>query len=143
MMIPHHEQAVAMSDMLLDKSGLNAEVKMLATQIKNAQQPEIETMRGWLTDWGQPTMSSSGGMDHGDGDGMGTMEEMQKLDQADAAAGQKMYLQMMVRHHQGAIRMAQDEVAQGKNPLAVELARTIEKTQQAEITKMNELLTQL
>ena len=132
-----------MSDMLLAKSGLNAEVKMLATQIKNAQQPEIETMRGWLTDWGQPTTASSGGMDHGGGDGMATMEEMQKLDQADAAAGQKMCLQMMVRHHQGAIRMAQDEVAQGKNPLAVELARTIEKTQQAEITKMNELLTQL
>lgn len=115
---------------------------MLATQIKNAQQPEIETMRGWLTDWGQPTMSSSGGMDHG-GDGMGTMEEMQELDQADAAAGQKMYLQMMVKHHQGAIRMARDEIAQGKNPQAIELARTIDTTQQAEITKMNELLTQL
>ena len=146
-MILHHQQAVAMSDIMLSKSGLNSEVRTLAIQIKDAQQPEIDRMRGWLADWGQPTMNPSGGgmdgMDHGGGDGMASAEEMQNLEAADAETGQRLYLQMMIKHHQGAVRMAQDEIASGKNPAAVDLARTIEETQQEEITQMQSLLARL
>ena len=84
-----------------------------------------------------------GGMDHGGDDGMATAGQMQQLEEADTATGQKLYLEMMITHHQGAIRMARDEIAAGKNPQAVELARTIDTTQQAEITQMNKLLAQL
>ncbi len=52
MMIPHHEQAVEMSDMLLAKAGVDERVRELAQQIKDAQQPEISLMHSWLDEWG-------------------------------------------------------------------------------------------
>lgn len=55
-MIPHHQQAIEMSDMILAKHGIDPRVVELANQIKAAQGPEIEQMQGWLTEWGQPTM---------------------------------------------------------------------------------------
>src|SRR5687768_3999229 len=51
-MIPHHRQAIEMSDMLLGKQGIDPELISLANEIKNAQGPEIETMQGWLQEWG-------------------------------------------------------------------------------------------
>lgn len=55
-MIPHHAQAIEMSDVLLAKQGIDPRVTELATRIKAAQGPEIEQMQGWLTQWGEPTM---------------------------------------------------------------------------------------
>lgn len=143
MMIPHHEQAVAMSDMVLAKTDADADVLKLAQQIKAAQQPEIDTMNGWLEDWGQ-TDDGGGGMDHGSNDdGMMTEEEMTELDQADGPAGSKLYLDGMIKHHQGAITMAQTEIDGGMNPDAVAMAKTIKTTQQEEITTMQDMLEQL
>lgn len=65
-MIPHHQQAVKMADMALDKA-TNAEVTLLAEDIKAAQDPEIAQMSGWLVGWGQPV--PEGGMS-GDMEGM-------------------------------------------------------------------------
>src|SRR5215218_3287594 len=48
MMLPHHDQAVSMSDLLLAKRGVHPEVAALARQIKDAQQAEIDTMNGWF-----------------------------------------------------------------------------------------------
>lgn len=139
MMTPHHQQAVEMSTMILAKKGVDADVTTLAQQIKAAQQPEITTMQGWLTEWGQPTM---GGMDMG-GSGEMSQSDMDALDKADGATGQKLYLQGMVKHHQGAIQMAQDEVTSGKNPDAIALAKSIVSSQQEEITTINGLLAKL
>ena len=147
MMIPHHEQAVAMSDTLLKKSGVNPEVTALAEQIKAAQQPEIDTMKSFLTAWGEEEMGDGmggmGGMDHGGDDGMATDAEMKEFEAADGAAGQKMYLEMMTAHHQGAITMAQDEIRDGKNPEAVQMAKDIVAAQEQEITTMKGLLAKL
>ena len=55
-MIPHHAQAVQMSDILLAKEGIDPRVTEMAGQIKAAQGPEIEQMQAWLTEWGLPTM---------------------------------------------------------------------------------------
>lgn len=144
MMIPHHEQAVAMSDTLLKKSGVNPELTALAEQIKAAQQPETDTMKSFLTAWGEEEMSDGmGGMDHGSDDGMATDAEMKGLEAADGAASQKMYLEMMTAHHQGAITMAQDEIRDGKNPEAIQMAKDIVATQEQEITEMKDLLTRL
>lgn len=143
MMIPHHQQAVEMSDLILAKTGVDAEVKTLAEQIKGAQQPEIDTMNALLKAWGA-TMPDHGGMDHGsDNGGMMTPEDMQALKAADAAEGQRVYLEGMVKHHQGAITMAQTEVGDGKNPDAIALARSIVTSQQAEITTMQTILDRL
>lgn len=61
-MIPHHQQAIEMSDVVLAKQGIDPRVVELANQIKAAQAPEIEQMQGWLTQWGQPTMPMMPGM---------------------------------------------------------------------------------
>lgn len=145
MMTPHHEQAVQMSDILLAKSGVNSDVTALAEKIKAAQAPEIATMKFWIKAWGRDDMGGGmGGMDHGSGDdGMATAGEMAQFEKADAATAQKMYLQMMTKHHQGAITMAQTEINDGQNPDAVTLAKSIVTTQQKEITVMKDLLANL
>jgi uncharacterized protein (DUF305 family) len=142
-MLPHHEQAVQMSDMLLKKPGVSAETTALAKQIKAAQEPEITTMQGWLKAWGKSADGGMGGMDHDMGGGIATEAEMQKFDQADAKTGEKMFLEMMVAHHQGAVAMAQKEVKDGENPDTVAMAKDIVTSQQAEIDTMKKLLTNL
>lgn len=144
MMLPHHEQAVAMSDTLLAKSGVDRQVMALAEQIKGAQQPEIDTMKTFLAAWGVREMGGDmGGMDHGGDDGMATDVELKNLTQADGQAGQKIYLRLMTAHHQGAIRMADAEISSGKNPDAIELAKNIVTTQQREVGVMKDLLARL
>ena len=138
MMIPHHEQAVDMSDMVLSKSGINHEVQALAKQIKAAQQPEIDMMNAWLEAWGRIQMPE--GSHHSTSDGMMTEEQMQQLDEANGVDGQRLFLEGMIRHHQGAIKMAQAEIASGKNPDAITLAKNIAESQQAEVDTMTELL---
>jgi len=141
MMIPHHEQAVDMSDMVLSKSGINPEVQALAKQIKVAQQPEIDMMNAWLEAWGRVPMPE--GSHHSSSDGMMTEEQMQELDEANSAEGQRLFLEGMIRHHQGAIKMAQAEIAAGENPDAITLAKNIAESQQAEVDTMTELLNKI
>ncbi|MFC7625234.1 DUF305 domain-containing protein [Microlunatus sp. GCM10028923] len=143
MMIPHHEQAVWMSDTLLAKKGLDPEVQTLAEQIRAAQQPEIDTMKRWLEEWGTPPDHSQ--MDHGDDNGgMMTPEEMRELrDETDAEQAQQQFLEAMIKHHQGAVTMAQAEVEKGKNAEAIAMAKTIIATQQEEITTMEGILDRL
>ncbi len=144
MMIPHHQQAVAMSDTLVKKTGISAETTTLAKQIEAAQRPEITTMQGWLKAWGQDMGGGMGGMNHGGtDDGMASDAEMKKFDQADGAAAEKMYLEMMTKHHQGAITMAQAEIKDGKNADAVALATNVVSSQQQEISTMRKLLANL
>ena len=61
-MIPHHQQAIEMSNMLLGKQGIDPEVSSLAEEIKNAQGPEIEQMQGWLREWGMSSAPGGSGM---------------------------------------------------------------------------------
>ncbi|GLB69285.1 DUF305 domain-containing protein [Arthrobacter mangrovi] len=141
-MIPHHEQAVDMSQMMLAKEGVDPEVKKLAEDIKAAQGPEIEKMHGWLEAWGQPTMMA-GGSDHSSHSSMsGMMSEadLGKLKSAEGTEASRMFLEQMIEHHKGAITMAEQEAANGTNPDAVELAKKIVADQQAEIDKMQVLL---
>jgi uncharacterized protein (DUF305 family) len=114
MMIPHHNQAVDRNDMVLSKTGVHPQVTSLINQIKAAQQPEIDSMNAWLDAWGRQPMDE-GGSHHG-GDGTITEEEMRQLDMANGTDGQRLFLRRMIKHHQGAIHMAQTEIASGKNP---------------------------
>ena len=137
MMIPHHKQAVQMSELMLAKDGIEGEITDLATTIKEAQGPEIQTMTGWLKAWSEPTESDMGG--HGM-EGMMTDSQLKELESAHGTDASRMFLEGMTEHHKGAVGMAEDEIADGKNPQAVALARQIKKTQQAEIKKMQDLL---
>ncbi|MFF8943656.1 DUF305 domain-containing protein [Streptomyces sp. NPDC014864] len=155
-MIPHHRQAVAMAD-LVPSRAKSPQVKDLAAKIKKAQDPEIDTMSGWLRAWGAevPAGSSSGmgdmpGMDHSGSSGMdhsgssmpGMMSDadMGKLKKLSGDAFDKAFLQMMIGHHEGAVIMAKTEQAKGAYGAATSMARSIVTSQSAEITEMHKLL---
>lgn len=147
LMIPHHEQAVQMADMALAQA-TTPEVKQLAQQIKDAQDPEIQRMRGWLTAWGAPEqMAGMQGMDHGNmdmggqsADGMMSDEDMSALMDAKGADFDQMWLTMMIAHHKGAIQMAETVKQQSQNPDVTALADAIISAQQDEISTMDQLL---
>lgn len=150
-MIPHHAQAVEMADLALEKS-TNADVLALAKQIKAAQNPEIQTMTGWLQSWGQKVPStdsmSGGGHDMTDMggmmmDGMMTEADMKKLESSSGTAFDRLWIELMIQHHEGAVRMSEDEVKDGKNADVKALAQSIITSQQAEINSMNSLLSKL
>ncbi|MEV0399680.1 DUF305 domain-containing protein [Actinoallomurus sp. NPDC050550] len=136
MMIPHHQQAIIMAEQAATRAS-SPEVKKLATRIENAQQPEIDKMTGWLKSWGEST-PSPGGMHMGEG--MMSEQDMKKLGTLTGKAFDKAFLQMMIKHHQGAITMAKTEQAQGSNADAKALANSIISSQSAEITTMRNLL---
>lgn len=139
-MIPHHRQAVEMAELAASRAD-NPEVKQLARQISDAQDPEIQTMSDWLASWGQPVPEDMSGMDmSGSMPGMMSGEEMSKLESAEGAEFDQMFLTMMIAHHQGAIEMAKTESADGQNEDAVALAQKIQKDQAAEIKTMQGLL---
>jgi uncharacterized protein (DUF305 family) len=142
-MIPHHQQAVQMADMAARKA-TTAEVKKLATAIKAAQDPEIKTLTGWLTAWGKPVPAAN----HHDHSmeampGMMTEDEMSDLGNASGSMFDRMWTQMMIEHHQGAVTMAKTEQASGKNAEAIALAKKIETDQNREIATMQRLLGRL
>jgi uncharacterized protein (DUF305 family) len=134
-------------------------VKDLAARISKEQQPEITIMSGWLTSWGKPVPAASSTPGMGTAmpmpdtssamPGMGNMPgmmsgaDMKKLDAANGTAFDKMFLTMMITHHQGAVQMATTEQAQGANPAAKRLAGDIASSQTAEITEMRGLLSKL
>lgn len=142
MMIPHHQQAIEMSDLVLAKDGITTEVTALADQIKAAQGPEITQMSGWLAGWGE-NPSSSMPMDHDMGGGMMSQADMDELEKATGDEAARLFLAGMIEHHNGAITMAEQELTNGQNPAAQQLARDIVDTQQAEIVTMKRLLDQL
>lgn len=147
MMIPHHQQAIEMSDILLAKDGVDARVVELAEQIKAAQGPEIDKMLGWLEDWGVDyDPDSMGGMDHGSmggDDSMMSEEDMTLLENADAAEASRLFLEQMIVHHEGAVDMAQTALDEAQNPDVLDLAQQVIDDQTAEIAAMQELLEQL
>lgn len=151
MMIPHHRQAVEMSEIMLEKDSISPEVRDLATQIRDAQAPEIETMTGWLETWGEPVEPEGGMEGHdmgnmggsGEMQGMMTEDELAELEAAEGDEAARMFLESMTAHHNGAVEMAQEEIENGQYPDAIALAETIVETQQAEIEEMEALLAEL
>ncbi|MBB4883210.1 uncharacterized protein (DUF305 family) [Micrococcus flavus] len=148
MMIPHHQQAVEMSEMLLAKDEIPAEVAEFAQKVIDAQGPEIERMNAMLTAWGEDPvdmgdMGDMEGMDHGGMSGMMSEEDMAALEQAQGTEAARLYLEQMTAHHKGAVDMAKDEAKDGQNPQAVQLAEQVIADQEAEITEMEQMLQEL
>lgn len=148
-MIPHHAQAVEMATMALEKAS-NAQVRQLAAAIQAAQDPEIKTMSGWLAGWGEevPSADSSDGAGGGHGGGhgsnataMGMMsaDQMRELRAATGAAFDRLWVEMMIEHHEGAVQMAKAELAEGQNAEAKALAELIVAAQTREIASMRAL----
>ncbi|GHF17144.1 DUF305 domain-containing protein [Pseudolysinimonas yzui] len=135
MMIPHHEQAIEMSQIILAADDIHPDVTDLATRIAEAQAPEIEQMEAWLDARGYPTppdgMPGHGMMSDGD------LDRLRDLDGVDAEV---LFLTAMIDHHEGAIEMAEDEIDDGIDPETIALCERIIESQTAEIEEMQALL---
>ncbi|MFP8960409.1 DUF305 domain-containing protein [Streptomyces nanhaiensis] len=146
-MIPHHRQAVVMADMAGTRAA-SQEVKDLAAEIRKAQDPEIETMSGWLESWGEQVPPETEGMDGTDHSGHGshgmsgmmTPEEMSELEKSSGKAFDTAFLEMMIEHHKGAVTMAEDQKENGSYGPAKAMADDIITAQNAEIDTMEKLL---
>jgi uncharacterized protein (DUF305 family) len=139
-MIPHHTQAVDLSALVPDRS-TNAELIALAQQISAAQQPEINVMKVFLVQWNENPDTNSGHAGHGNTmQGMVDAATMTKLQSLNGAEFDKLWLESMIGHHQGAIEMAKAEIANGDNVDAKSLAKNIVTTQEAEIGQMKQML---
>jgi uncharacterized protein (DUF305 family) len=141
MMIPHHQQAVDMGT-LAETRASNPEVKALAAQIKAEQAPEIKQMTQWLTDAGLPTKSSMGMMDDMGGGGVLSDAQMTALENATGPAFDKLYLEGMIGHHEGAIAMV-SMLKTSDNPSTTQLGKAIVSSQTAQIAQMKALLAKL
>ena len=134
MMIPHHSQAVTMSELALANT-TNPEVLALATAIRDAQGPEITQMQSWL-DQSDYSGTHAGHMDMG---GMLSDEEIAKLAIAKGAAFDRLFLEGMIAHHEGAIEMA-EMIKDSTNSEVKKLFNNIVSSQSAEIEAMKALL---
>ena len=134
MMVPHHQQAITMSEHEL-AAGADPAVKDLATTIKQAQAPEIQQMRGWLAAWRAPATA-----EHHHGAGVMAPEQMDAFQNASGPGADRAFLEMMIEHHRGAVDMARTEQQAGKDPGAKQLATSILESQQNQIAQMQRML---
>ncbi|MFJ6024944.1 DUF305 domain-containing protein [Brevundimonas sp. NPDC092305] len=160
-MIVHHGQAVEMVG-LLEAQGESDTVKLLGRRIAMSQEAEIEVMRTWLRDRGQPLeMAGMGhaGMDHSahEGHAMPASEtalmpgmlspaQMQRLAAARGADFDRLFLEGMIQHHQGALDMVDEMLARpdaAEDPMLSDFASSVVGDQTAEIRRMQFVLSDL
>ena len=132
MMIPHHEQAVTMSELALTNT-TTPEIVALAIAIRDAQAPEIIQMQSWIDGKSESHMHD---MEMG---GMLTAEELETLASLKGAAFDQMFLTAMIAHHECALDMV-DMISGSTNEEVKTLAANIVKSQSAEIEAMKALL---
>ncbi|GAA4591223.1 DUF305 domain-containing protein [Planotetraspora phitsanulokensis] len=136
-MIVHHRQALDMSDLAPTRAASDA-VKRMAARINDAQGPEISAMTRWLEQQGQ-RLPDHHELEHHDMPGMATPEQLDALRKAGGADFDRLFVQLMIAHHMGAITMAADEMEKGSHVTVQELAQDISVTQTAEINRLRQL----
>lgn len=141
-MVPHHEQAMEMAALVPERTD-NEAVRKLASRIEQAQGPEIDQLEAWLEKWGAPGTETAEHGEHGGNSGMAGMMsggDMSELSAATGAEFDSAWLELMIKHHEGAVEMARTEIADGADPEAVAMAQRIVDAQLVEISEMRELL---
>ncbi|MFD9699805.1 DUF305 domain-containing protein [Lentzea sp. NPDC059081] len=133
-MVPHHEQALDMAELVPSRSS-NDKVRALADRVEKAQKPEIARMNEWLAEWGAGTKHEGHDMA-----GMTGHDDMAGLENSSGAEFDRRWLDLMIKHHEGAVAMARTELDQGQDEDARKLARAVADGQQQEITEMEDLL---
>lgn len=169
MMVPHHEQAVEMSEILLAKDGVWERGQRFARYIQTVQEQEVDAMTAWLTAWevaltdtaeqvdaghaghaghgtaapADASLMPSCSHDHGAMDGMLTAEEMESLRHADAALAQRLYLELMIPHHEGALSMAEEALAGAENTFVRSTATHVVQEQVSELESIRTMIAAL
>lgn len=156
----HHGQAVEMSLLVRDRTG-DPEIRLLALDIATAQAQQQGQMFAWLAMWGLPQTSSADDMEwlsrpvidgsaghdghgaHTPGEpmpGVATFEQMQALQNATGVDAERLFLELMITHHQGGVEMAEAVIARSDNSLVTTLAQGMVQLQAKELDYMAELL---
>jgi uncharacterized protein (DUF305 family) len=147
-MISHHAQALrivaVVANLLTDP-----QAKAIAGRIEAAQRPEIAAMARWLTARGQqvpleatyPLVTPAA--NHGAMSGMASTQQLEALARTRGPAADRMFLALMITHHEGALTMALEQRKKGTDDRATELSDDIFATQSAEIGHMQQMLTRL
>jgi uncharacterized protein (DUF305 family) len=150
-MSTHHLQAITMASYTRDNTDDSA-IKVLAYDIESSQNFQVGEMQGWLDVWNMPRLNPSpmawmAGHDHLQADGlmpgMASQAEMNKLQTLHGKALDIMFLQLMIRHHQGGIPMAQYAEQHATNGYVRDLAQSMINAQSGEIISMEQMLRSL
>lgn len=136
MMIPHHGQALEMAALAPDRAK-HPQIRAIASRITAAQKPEIAVFQAWLKQRG--LSENEAGHNHAGMKGMQPPEAMRALASLSGDAFDKMFVDMMVAHHEGAIAMARDVLAAGRDQRVEEMATNIAAEQGVEITRLREI----
>lgn len=143
-MIPHHAQALEMTA-LVDGRTRNTDLPLLAERIEASQRAEIDQMHAWLTERNEkiPTAHDHhGGHNHELMPGMLTEDQLAQLAAARGAEFDRLFLEFMIYHHQGALVMVQELYATGGGlePASDRFAREVNADQNIEIRRMQTML---
>ncbi|HEY8544618.1 MAG TPA: DUF305 domain-containing protein [Acidimicrobiales bacterium] len=145
-MARHHDQAVELSELVRDRTD-DPDIRQLARDIALTQQAQIGEMRGWLDAWGLPPTSVDPPMqwmDHGDPDtpmpGLADDDEIAALTAARGVEAETLFLELMIRHHEGGIHMAEAAAGTAGEEFVRRLAGGMAESQQAEIAYLQDLL---
>ena len=158
----HHQQAVEMALIVRDATD-DPDVRLLAYDIATSQSQQAGQMFGWLATWGlsqaasepsmtwmtRPTIAGGEGHEHsGDsahtpGDpmpGLATEEQMAELRDATGVEAERLFLELMIAHHQGGVEMAEAVVDRSRTKVVLDLAKSIVAAQTSEIQLMEDML---
>ncbi len=135
MMITHHQQAIEMTALVPTRAA-REDVKAMASRIADTQGPDIKAMEAWITKNKAPEHQMTERMP-----GMATAEQLAALRAASGPAFDKMFLQLMTAHHEGALTMASDLLQTGSDIFVEEMAQDVIAGQQKEISQMKAMLT--
>jgi uncharacterized protein (DUF305 family) len=147
-MIPHHAQALVMTDLVVDRTGRD-DLPLLAERMDVSQRDEIALMERWLEERGEDVPDASAGHDHGDGElmpGMLTDDDLARLEAASGREFDELFLQYMIRHHEGALMMVAELLSGdegGQESDVFQLAQHIDSDQSVEIARMKSLLAEI
>ena len=146
-MSAHHAQAVEMAQIVQENTD-DPEVTNLASDIAITQQGQIGRMQGWLSVWGLPISGSNqrmawmGSEMDGRMPGMASSEKLNELRNASGEEAERLFLRLMIPHHQAAIPMAEAVMERSDDPAVAEFAQAIIASQRAEIQTMRGMLEQ-
>jgi uncharacterized protein (DUF305 family) len=136
MMIPHHAQALEMAALAPERAG-HEQIRAVASRITAAQKPEMAVFRAWLKARG--LSENEAGHSHDGMKGMQPPEALKGLASLRGDAFDKMFVDMMVAHHEGAIAMATDVLRSGRDQEVERQATGIAAEQQAEISRLRQI----
>ncbi|MBA3798760.1 MAG: DUF305 domain-containing protein [Geodermatophilaceae bacterium] len=138
-MTMHHQGALMSTEMMIADSD-RPELRDLAAAIETSQTAQIEQMQTWRSEWYGDLPSSAGGMDSAQMEQMMPGEAMSGMADMMGEAGEDVYLQMMIVHHQMGVDMAETAVARSERPEIRQLAQDIADDQSAQILLMRSYL---